>query len=337
MSESNTVRQLETQSLRIIFAGTPEFAASSLQALLDNAASRNYDIVATYTQPDRPSGRGQKLVASPVKALAQNHNIPVYQPVNFKSEEDRNALAELNADLMIVAAYGLILPKAVLETPRLGCINVHASLLPRWRGAAPIHRAVIEGDAETGITIMQMDVGLDTGDMLFKARCSIAESQTSGELHDQLAVLGGESLINALDQLDAGQLSGEKQDDADACYASKLVKQEGQMDWSFDANTLARKVLGLSPWPVAYTETSKGTMRIHSAHCVDGVSSSPEGEIIAVTNDAIHVSTGKGILALTVIQFSGGKRLTVKDALNGKYSDLLQVGQTISKGLSHDG
>ncbi len=338
MSESTTVRHSATQPLRIIFAGTPEFAASSLQSLIDHAVSRNYEIVAAYTQPDRPSGRGQKLVASPVKALAQEHNIPVYQPLNFKLEEDRSVLAELNADIMIVAAYGLILPKTVLDTPKLGCINVHASLLPRWRGAAPIHRAVIEGDTETGITIMQMDVGLDTGDMLFKSHCPISENQTSGELHDQLATLGGESLIHALDQLlDAGTLTGEKQNDVDACYASKLIKQEGELDWSLDANTLVRKVLGLSPWPVAYTETTKGTMRIHGAHSVSGVTNASIGEIIEVTKQEIHVATGKGIIALTMIQFSGGKKLAVKDALNGKHSDLLQVGQIIGKGLSHDG
>lgn len=334
-----TIKETHSQPLRIIFAGTPEFAASSLQALIDHAADRNYQIVAAYTQPDRPSGRGQKRVPSPVKALALKHEIPVYQPLNFKQKEDRTILSDLNADLMIVAAYGLILPKAVLDTPRLGCLNVHASLLPRWRGAAPIHRAVMAGDTETGITIMQMDVGLDTGDMLLKAHCPIEPNQTSGELHDKLAVLGGQALINALDQLDAGKLQGEKQDDQLACYASKLVKQEGELDWSADATTLERKVLGLSPWPVAYTETSKGTMRIHGAHLIDdqATDQSVSGEIIKVTKDAVHVATGKGTLALTVIQFAGGKRLTVKDALNGKHSDLLQVGQIITQGASHDG
>jgi len=336
---SITFRDTDVQPLRIIFAGTPEFAASSLQSLIDHAADRNYQIVAAYTQPDRPSGRGQNLIPSPVKALAIEHDIPVYQPLNFKQEEDRNMLSALNADVMIVAAYGLILPKTVLDTPRLGCLNVHASLLPRWRGAAPIHRAVMAGDSETGITIMQMDVGLDTGDMLLKAHCQIEPNQTSGELHDKLAVLGGQALINALDQLDSGQLQSEVQDDQLACYASKLVKQEGEIDWTAEAVTLERKVLGLSPWPVAYTETSKGTMRIHGAHLIDEatVSKSAAGEIIQVTKDAVHIATGKGTLALTLIQFAGGKRLTVKDALNGKHSDLLQVGQTLTQGVSHDG
>lgn len=336
-ASSLTIREASHQPLRIIFAGTPEFAAASLQALLDKASSRNYQIIAVYTQPDRPAGRGQKLVASPVKTLAAEHDIPVFQPINFRQDEDQNTLSELNADLMIVAAYGLILPKTVLDMPKLGCINVHASLLPRWRGAAPIHRAVIEGDTETGITIMQMDVGLDTGDMLFKASCPISKTQTSGELHDQLAILGGETLINALDQMDTGTLTREKQDDQYACYASKLVKQEGELDWNAEASALVRKVLGLSPWPVAYTETSKGTMRIHGAYLVDDHTTSTAGEITEVTKDAIHVATGKGTVALTVIQFAGGKRLTIKDALNGKHSDLLQVGQIISKGISHVG
>ncbi|SBS30833.1 Methionyl-tRNA formyltransferase [Marinomonas aquimarina] len=316
--------------LRIVFAGTPDFAAASLQAVLDHADQNHYEVIAVYTQPDRPAGRGQKLVASPVKQLALEHDIPVYQPLNFKDETDRQALADLNADIMIVAAYGLILPKAVLDTPKLGCINVHASLLPRWRGAAPIHRAVIAGDTITGITIMQMDVGLDTGDMLLKKECNIKADDTSGVLHDRLAMLGGEALIEGLEAIKAGTIHPEQQNEELTCYAEKLTKQEGEVDWTQDATTISRRIRGLLPWPGAYTHTPAGVMKIHAAKLLDTEEQDFEhGEITMVSKEGIVVAAGKGSIMVTELQFPGGKRMSVQDALNGKFKDQLQVGKLL--------
>ena len=316
--------------LRIVFAGTPDFAAASLQAVLDHTAQNQYEVIAVYTQPDRPAGRGQKLVASPVKQLALTHDIPVYQPLNFKDEADRQALADLNADIMIVAAYGLILPKAVLDTPKLGCINVHASLLPRWRGAAPIHRAVIAGDTLTGITIMQMDVGLDTGDMLYKKECDIKPEDTSGSLHDRLAMLGGEALIEGLEAIKSGQVTPEKQDDSLTCYADKLTKQEGEVDWTQDASVISLRIRGLLPWPGAYTQTPAGVMKIHAAKLLNTEDQDFEcGEITMVSKEGVVVNTGKGSILITELQFPGGKRMAVQDALNGKFKDQLQLGKRL--------
>lgn len=316
--------------LRIVFAGTPDFAAASLQAVLNHADQNNYDVVAVYTQPDRPAGRGQKLVASPVKQLALEHDIPVYQPLNFKDEADRQVLADLNADIMIVAAYGLILPKAVLDTPKLGCINVHASLLPRWRGAAPIHRAVIAGDTITGITIMQMDVGLDTGDMLLKKECDIKPEDTSGILHDRLALLGGEALIEGLEAIRAGEITPETQNEDLTCYAEKLTKQEGEVDWKLDAIIISRRIRGLLPWPGAYTQTPAGVMKIHAATLLNTDDQDFEcGEITMVSKEGIVVNAGKGSILITELQFPGGKRMSVQDALNGKFKDQLQIGKLL--------
>lgn len=327
---TDSIQPNSNSPLRIIFAGTPDFAASSLQAVLDKQAINHYDVVAVYTQPDRPAGRGQKLVASPVKKLALEHDIPVYQPLNFKEEADRQTLADLNADIMIVAAYGLILPKIVLDTPKLGCINVHASLLPRWRGAAPIHRAVIAGDNITGITIMQMDVGLDTGDMLLKKECDIKPDDTSGSLHDRLALLGGHALIESLEAIRHGLAKPEKQNEDLTCYAEKLTKQEGEVNWSLDASTISRRIRGLLPWPGAYTQTPSGVMKIHAARLLDTDDQEFEsGEITMVSKEGLVVSTGKGSILITELQFPGGKRLSVQDALNGKFKEQLQLGKTL--------
>jgi methionyl-tRNA formyltransferase len=325
---------MPTSPLRIVFAGTPEFAAASLQALLtrmkDSNADKQYEIVGVYTQPDRPAGRGQKLVQSPVKQLAIANDIPVYQPLNFKQDEDKAQLAALEADLMIVAAYGIILPKVVLDTPKLGCINVHASLLPRWRGAAPIHRSLIAGDDETGITIMQMDVGLDTGDMLLKAYCDIKPTDTSETLHDRLAILGGSTLIEALEKFKAGTLVPEQQDESLTCYAAKLTKQEGDVNWASSAELIERQIRGLSPWPVAYTNSLAGVMKIHAAHIasVSDEASTP-GDILVVSKEGIIVATGQGSILITEIQFAGGKRMKVQDALNGKHKAALEIGQRL--------
>ncbi|TPE55254.1 methionyl-tRNA formyltransferase [Maribrevibacterium harenarium] len=320
--------------LKIIFAGTPEFAAASLQALLDQRQEKRYEIVAVYTQPDRPAGRGQKLVPSPVKQLALDHGLTVKQPLNFKEEADRAELASFNADIMIVAAYGLILPKAVLETPRLGCINVHASLLPRWRGAAPIHRALLAGDVQTGITIMQMDVGLDTGDMILKHTCDIKPSDTSASLHDRLAPLGGAALIAALDQIQAGTHTAEAQDNNLANYAHKLTKEEGNIDWTQPAAQIERQIRGLCPWPSAYTQTGAGVMKIHAASLVnDNDQSAPAGQVVLVSKEGVGIATGDGTLLITEVQFPGGKRIYVRDALNGKYQQTLGLGVMLGESV----
>lgn len=298
--------------MKIIFAGTPEFAATALQSLIDAA----FDIVAVYTQPDRPAGRGRKLTPSPVKQLALEHDIPVYQPASLKSAEEQKALAEINADLMIVAAYGLLLPQAVLDIPKQGCINIHASLLPRWRGAAPIQRAIEAGDTETGITIMQMDAGLDTGDMLLKKSCEITPKDTSGTLHDKLAVLGGEAIVEALHALAENSLSAEKQDDAQANYAHKLKKSEAVIDWQESAVHIERKVRAFNPWPVAQTNYSVKMLRIWEAETIATSVEQAPGCVIACNKVGIDVATGEGILRITKLQLPGGKPLTAQQFQN---------------------
>ncbi|GLQ32933.1 methionyl-tRNA formyltransferase [Litoribrevibacter albus] len=304
---------MSAQPLKIIFAGTPEFAAESLKALLEGPD----EVIAVYTQPDRPAGRGHKLKPSPVKEVALEADIPVYQPLNFKDEADRAELAALDADLMVVAAYGLILPKAVLDTPRLGCINVHASILPRWRGAAPIHRALLAGDQQTGITIMQMDVGLDTGDMLAKAYTDILDTDTSASLHDKLAQQGGSLLVDAVAQLKEGALTAEPQEDAQANYAHKLTKEEGKIDWSDTAENIARKVRGLFPWPSAYTFMDEQNIRIHQASVSDQTTSAEAGTVIGSDKQGIYVATGDGVVCLEKLQLPGKKAMTAEQILNG--------------------
>jgi methionyl-tRNA formyltransferase len=298
--------------LRIIFAGTPEFAAESLAAVLNT----EHQVVAVYTQPDRPAGRGRKLRPSPVKALALEHNLPVYQPLSLKDAEQQQLLAELKADLMIVVAYGLLLPQAVLDTPRLGCINVHASLLPRWRGAAPIHRALLAGDSTTGITIMQMDAGLDTGAMLSKVECSIADSDTSGSLHDRLAALGAELLVETLTPLANGTLTAEPQDSSLATYAHKLEKQEGQIDWTLPAEEIVRRVRGFNPWPICFSPLGDDNLRIWSAEVDADDTPADAGTIVAADQNGIRVACGQGSVRLTQLQLPGGKAQPVKTLLN---------------------
>ena len=308
-----------TAPLNIVFAGTPDFAASVLDVILGS----QHNIIACYTQPDRPAGRGRKLAASPVKQLAQEHRIPVYQPLNFKSEEDLESLQALNADIMVVVAYGIILPKAVLDTPRLGCINVHASLLPRWRGAAPIQRAIAAGDDESGVTIMQMDEGLDTGAMLSKVVTPIDLDDTGGSLHDRLAELGATACVEALSSLSAGTTSAQAQDDAQANYAHKLSKQEGQIQWQLDSQQIHNLIRAFNPWPIAHTEMDGNKVRIVNAELADteSVSTPPNtepGTIIDASKQGIVVATGSGVLRLTRMQLSGGKQLAVADILNSR-------------------
>ncbi|WP_347329819.1 methionyl-tRNA formyltransferase [Marinimicrobium locisalis] len=309
--------------LRIVFAGTPDFAAHHLKALL----AGDHQLVGVYTQPDRPAGRGKKLQASPVKRLALEADLPVYQPGSLKSEEARAELAALEADLMVVVAYGLLLPKAILDTPRLGCINVHASLLPRWRGAAPIQRAIEAGDTESGVTIMQMDVGLDTGDMLVKARCPITPSDTAGDLHDRLVDLGGPALLEAVNQLASGTAQPEPQDDNQSNYAPKITKAEAALDWRRPAPELERQVRAFTPFPICHTRLNdqKDPTRVWQTSVLPQRGQHDPGEVAEVTRNAVVVACGEGALALEKLQLPGKKAMPVADLLRGR-ADLFQVG-----------
>lgn len=300
--------------LKLIFAGTPDFAARHLAALL----SSDHEVVAVYTQPDKPAGRGQKLTASPVKELALAHDLPVYQPASLRNEAAQAELAALGADLMVVVAYGLILPKAVLDTPRLGCLNVHGSLLPRWRGAAPIQRAIWAGDAETGVTIMQMDVGLDTGAMIRKVSCPIAFDETSASLYDKLAELGPQALVDTLGAMAAGETAAEAQDDALANYAQKLSKEEARIDWSMEAVAIERCIRAFNPWPISWFEVAEQTIKVWQAEVIDSDHGQSAGTLLKADKQGIDVATGKGVLRLLTLQPPGKKAMSVPDLLNSR-------------------
>ncbi|AUT42949.1 MULTISPECIES: methionyl-tRNA formyltransferase [Aeromonas] len=300
--------------LKLIFAGTPDFAARHLAALL----SSGHEVVAVYTQPDKPAGRGQKLTASPVKELALAHDLPVYQPASLRNEAAQAELAALGADLMVVVAYGLILPKAVLDTPRLGCINVHGSLLPRWRGAAPIQRSIWAGDAETGVTIMQMDVGLDTGAMIRKVTCPIASDETSASLYDKLAGLGPQALVDTLDAMAAGDTAAEPQDDALANYAEKLSKEEARIDWSMDAVAIERCIRAFNPWPISWFDVAGQTVKVWQAEVVAQDHGQAAGTLLKADKQGIEVATGQGVLRLLTLQPPGKKAMSVSDLLNSR-------------------
>lgn len=300
--------------LKLIFAGTPDFAARHLAALL----SSDHEVVAVYTQPDKPAGRGQKLTASPVKDLALAHDLPVYQPASLRNEEAQAELAALGADLMVVVAYGLILPEAVLDTPRLGCLNVHGSLLPRWRGAAPIQRAIWAGDRETGVTIMQMDVGLDTGAMIRKVSCTIASDETSASLYDKLAELGPQALVDTLNAMAAGDTTAEVQDDALANYAQKLSKEEARIDWSMEAVAIERCIRAFNPWPISWFEVADQTIKVWQAEVIDSDHGQPIGTLLKTDKQGIDVATGKGVLRLLTLQPPGKKAMSVPDLLNSR-------------------
>ncbi len=298
--------------MKIIFAGTPHFAASALEALLAN----HHEVVAVLTQPDRPAGRGMQLAPSPVKQLALQHGIPVLQPLTLKAAEVQQQLAAYRADVMVVAAYGLILPLAVLQMPPRGCLNIHASLLPRWRGAAPIQRAILAGDDETGITIMQMDEGLDTGAMLFKKTCPISAHDTAQTLHDKLAILGAQAIIEALRKLDQGSLPGMAQDASQASYAAKLVKSEAELDWTQGAAQLERAVRAYNPVPVAYSSLHGTTIKVWQARKAQEGLGEP-GTVLAVDKHAIQVACGQGALYLEVLQRPNGKSLPASQFVQG--------------------
>ncbi|UKJ21005.1 methionyl-tRNA formyltransferase [Enterobacter mori] len=303
-----------SKTLRIIFAGTPDFAARHLDALL----SSGHKVVGVFTQPDRPAGRGKKLMPSPVKVLAEEHGLPIFQPASLRPQENQQLVADLNADVMVVVAYGLILPKAVLDMPRLGCVNVHGSLLPRWRGAAPIQRSLWAGDAETGITIMKMDVGLDTGDMLFKLACPITNEDTSATLYDKLADLGPQGLIETLQQLADNTATPEVQDEALAIYAEKLSKEEAQLDWSLSAAQLERCIRAFNPWPMSWMMIDDQPVKVWKASVIDGDTSEEPGTIIEVSKQGIQVATAKGILNLESLQPAGKKAMSAQDLLNSR-------------------
>jgi len=300
--------------------GTPEFAKVSLDALLK---SKEHEVAAVVTQPDRPVGRGGKLVFSPVKVCALEHNIPCLQPERIKANEAVAELENFNADIFVVAAYGQILPKSVLDMPRYGCVNVHASLLPKYRGAAPIQRAIIDGEKTTGVTIMQMDVGLDTGGMLFVKEIEITQDDTGGTLHDKLAVLGAQSLLEALDEIARGEQKPEPQDDALSTYAQMLTKETGRINWNDTSENIANLVRGLAPRPSAWTKLDGEMFKIHAAApCAEQESQGAPGQVISAdSKSGITVATGKGLLCIHELQRQNGKRLKADEFLRGSKLD----------------
>lgn len=306
----------QTKPLKVIFAGTPEFSVAPLQALLDS----EHEVIAVYTQPDRPAGRGRKLTASPVKEVALQHDIPVFQPESLRDQVAQQQLSDLNADVMIVVAYGLLLPKEVLEAPKHGCLNIHASLLPRWRGAAPLQRAIESGDALSGVTIMQMDIGLDTGDMLYKVTTEITPEDNTSSLHDRLSTLGSNALMETLSALQAGQLSPEKQDESLVTYAHKLSKAEAEIQWTENAETIVRKIQAFNPWPVAYTDFQGKPLRVGQARLLSAdelqgteTTKGQPGHVIAINREGMIVTTGSQPILIQQAQPSGKKMMSAYD------------------------
>ncbi len=321
----NELIVMNSKSLRIVFAGTPDFAAAHLAALLES----HHQIIAVYSQPDRPAGRGKKLAASPVKQLAEQNRLPVYQPLTLKDSDAQMELAALKPDLMIVVAYGLLLPQAVLDIPRLGCINVHASLLPRWRGAAPIQRAIEAGDTETGVCVMQMEAGLDTGPVLSRLTCPILPTDTGGSLHDSLAALGAQALLATLEQLAAGNTHAEVQNDTAVTYAQKLGKEEAKLDFSRSATELWQQIRAFNPFPVSWCLLPDGErLRVwHSDHDPKSTNKNP-GTVISCDVNGLRIACGKGSLLLTELQLPNRNRMLMRDIVNGQLL-ALQNGDTL--------
>lgn len=316
--------------LKIVFAGTPEFAERHLSALIDS----HHEIISVYTQPDRPAGRGKKLKASPVKERALKAGLEIQQPSSLKSVNEQQTFASYHADVMIVVAYGLLLPLPILSTPRLGCINVHGSILPRWRGAAPIQRAIEAGDTETGITIMQMDIGLDTGDMLFKATCSILSDDTASSLHDRLALTGPDALLTTLEQLSNNTTIPQAQDNKLASYAHKLNKQEAELDWSLNASKLDLRIRAFNPFPIATTHLGDERFRVHCAS-IDTTQTTDKavpGTILSNSGTIIVACGEETALSIDKLQLPGKKALSSREILNGcanKFSPGTVLGKSI--------
>ena len=303
--------------MRVIFAGTPDFAATHLQAILDDD---RYQLVAIYTQPDRPAGRGKKITQSPVKKLALANDIHLEQPASLTDIKTQETIARLEADVLIVVAYGLILPRAVLDIPRLGCINVHGSILPKWRGAAPIQRAIEAGDRETGVTVMQMDVGLDTGPMLTTSQCTIDDKETSASLYSKLAVLGAQALINTLEKMRSGTAVGIAQDSTQSSYADKIAKQESLIDWSASVTEIERRVRAFNPFPAAYSLVNGQRIKIWLASADSRDYHGVPGEILSADNDGLLVKCGNGALLISTIQLAGKSKMCVSEALKSRAS-----------------
>ena len=310
--------------LKVVFAGTPDFAARHLQGLIDSP----HQIVAVMSQPDRPAGRGKRLQPTPVKAVALEAELPVWQPVSLKNADGEATLSQYNADILVVVAYGLMLPTAILDIPRLGCLNVHASLLPRWRGAAPVQRAIEAGDTETGVSIMTMEPGLDTGPVLLTRTLPISSDHTSGALLDDLAQLGVTALIDSLENIDTLLATAAPQDDSEATYAHKISKQEGALNWSAAADALARRVRAFHPAPGCYTHLGGDRLKVLSAHAVDKPHEGRSGEIIAADESGIRVGCGEGQLVITEAQLPGAKVQPVATLLRG-HQARFQPGQRL--------
>jgi len=298
--------------MKVIFMGTPDFAVPCLEVLV----KEKYDVIGVFTQPDKPKGRGKKVIYTPVKETALKHNLEVFQPQRLRDQESVDLIKSMQPDIIIVVAYGQILPKDILDIPTHGCINVHASLLPKYRGAAPINWVILNGEKTTGVTTMYMDVGLDTGDMILKSEIQIGEDETAEDLHDKLSNLGAEVLKKTLEDFKEGSVHREKQNHEEATHTHRLTKELGEIDWSKSAEEIRNLIRGLMPWPTAYTFYKGNMMKILKAKVKDGNQNSP-GEIIDVTSEGIHIATGQGILIVEELQFSGGKRLAAKDYLRG--------------------
>ena len=302
--------------MRVIFAGTPDFAASALAAVIE----AGHEILVVLTQPDRPKGRGMKLTPSPVKTLALQHELPVWQPENLKDMAIQQQLRDLQADVMVVAAYGLLLPAAVLNIPQHGCLNIHASLLPRWRGAAPIQRAIEAGDAESGVCIMQMDVGLDTGDVLLSRSTPITEATTAAQLHDDLAVIGAQAIVEALAKLP--ELTAIPQPEAGVTYAQKLSKADAEIDWALGAKQIHAKIRALNPVPGAWSSLNEQVIKIWASKVLEQSSDAAIGSIVAADKQGIAVQTGAGVILITELQASGSKRMAAAAFVAG-HADLM--------------
>jgi len=309
---------VKDNSLKIIYAGTPEFAKITLQALIDSS----HEIVAVYTQPDKPAGRGLQLSFSPVKELALKNSLPLYQPASLKNKEEQTRLINFHADVMVVAAYGMLLPPPVLTCTKYGCINIHPSLLPRWRGAAPIQRTIYAGDQMSGVTIMQMDEGLDTGPILLQKSFTLEGNETAQLLHDKLALLGAQGLLQTLDQITKGNLHPQPQDDTLKTYARKITKEEALINWQRSAEELDREIRAFNPWPVAFTLWKDQKIRIWEARVLPELSLSVAGTIVQASQDGIDIATGKGTLRILKLQLPGGKPISAREFYNARFAEL---------------